>query len=161
MFRGVTRAVGLVALAVAVVGCGEPPPPAPSAVIRACPASLCVGDDFATSVHLDAKKSAPRLTLVEAPREPDEPPLQLLWSFAGAEMLFDDESVPTSADILVSSRADRPLHVTLRVENAAGGVSEALKTISITPLGDDGSCPLPDPIDDDSEDCLAIGPAGL
>jgi hypothetical protein len=152
--------VGFGVGAVCLAGCGEPPPPAPSAVIRACPASVCVGDDFATSIHLDARKSAPRLTLVEAPAKPDAPPLSIRWSFSGSAWLFDDESRATEPDILVSMAADRPLHVTLTVENEVGGVSEALRTLSVTPLAEDGSCPLPSPADDISDDCLSIGPAG-
>lgn len=147
--------------ALGLVACGEPPPPAPSAVIRACPASVCVGDDYATSIHLDATKSAPRLTLVEAPVDPDEPPLSVRWSFSGSAWLFDNDGVATQPDVLVSMAADRPLHVKLRVENSVGGVSEALKTISVTPPDEAGSCPLPEPADDVSDDCLAIGPADL
>lgn len=156
------RRLGLCALvALASVACGGPPPPAPSAVIRACPSSLCVGDDFATSIHLDATKSAPRLTLVEAPVDPNEPPLKIRWSFSGSEWLFDNESQATAPDILVSMAADRPLHVKLSVENSVGGTAEALKTISVTPLDESGGCPLPAPIDDQTDDCLGIGPAGL
>jgi hypothetical protein len=98
---------------------------------------------------------------VEAPVDPGEPPLKFRWSFSGSGWLFDNESRPTEPDILVSMAADRPLHVNLRVENSVGGVSEALKTLSITPLDADGACPLPDPIDDITDDCLGIGPAGL
>lgn len=160
MVRGRSWLAVCVALC-ALAGCGEPPPPAPSAVIRACPSSLCFGDDFATSIHLDATKSAPRLTLVQAPPDPKEPPLKVRWSFSGSAWLFDNDGVATQPDVLVSMAADRPLHVGLRVENSVGGVSEALKTISVTPLDEQGACPLPAPIDDPSDDCLAIGPAGL
>lgn len=142
------------------LGCGEPPPPAPSAVIRACPGSICQGDDFATSIHLDATKSAPRLTLVEAPKDPNEPPLDIEWSFSGSKMLYD-VGTASEPDVLVSMAADRPLHVRLRVENAAGGVAEALETISVTPLGEAGVCPLPKPEEDTSDDCLNIGAADL
>jgi len=142
--------------ALPLLGCGEPPPPAPSAVIRACPAAVCLGDDFATSIHLDASKSAPRLTLVEVPADPDEPPLSFSWSFSGSGMLFD-RGTTAEPDILVSMKADRPLHVRLRVENADGGVAEALQSIAVTPLDEAGLCPLPDPEDDTSDDCLSIG----
>lgn len=121
---------------------------------------MCAGDDYATSIRLDATKSAPRLTLVEAPVDPNEPPLEVRWSFAGSAWLFDEDSQADQPKILVSMAADRPLHVTLRVENSVGGVSEALKTISLTPLDESGSCPLPDPIDDTTDDCLAIGAVG-
>jgi len=127
-------------------------------VIRACPSSVCMGDDFATSIHLDATKSAPRLTLVEAPPDPNEPPLKFQWSFSGSKMLFD-EGGATDDDLLVSMQADRPLHVTLRVENGEGGVSEALKSLSVTPLDENGQCPLPSPDEDTSDDCLHIGAA--
>lgn len=147
--------------ALCLVGCSEPPPPAPSAVIRACPWSLCEGDDFATSIHLDATRSAPRLTLVEAPPDPDEPPLKTRWSFAGSDWLFDEDGTADQPDVLVSMAADRPLHVTLVVENAAGGVAQALKSISVTPLDEAGQCPLPAPVEDTTDDCLSIGPAGL
>jgi len=160
--RGVMgRRLGVCLGALWLAACGGPPPPAPSAVIRACPSSVCVGDDYATSIHLDATKSAPRLTLVEAPVDPQEPPLQIRWSFSGSAWLFDNESQPTQPDILVSMAADRPLHVTLRVENSVGGVSEALKTLSVTPLDAEGVCPLPDPAEDETDDCLGIGPAEL
>lgn len=156
------RDKGLVALSCSLfaLGCGEPPPPAPSAVIRACPGSICMGDEFATSIHLDATKSAPKLTLVEAPVDPSEPPLSFEWSFSGSKMLFD-KGTTAEPDILVSMQADRPLHVRLRVENGAGGVAEALETISVTPLDEDGLCPLPDPLEDTSDDCLNIGAADL
>lgn len=122
---------------------------------------MCVGDDFTTSIHLDAKKSAPSLTLVEAPPDPNGPTLRFRWSFTGAKWFFDNESQADADDILVSTAADRPLHVKLRVESSAGGVSEAIKSISVTPLDADGLCPLPEPIDDTSDDCIAIGPAEL
>lgn len=160
MARGWWR-LGTFLGALAVGACGEPPPPAPSAVIRACPSSVCVGDDFATSIRLNGKKSAPRLTLVEAPPDPDEPPLKVRWSFSGSDWLFDNESLPTQPDILVSMAGDRPLHVTLRVENSVGGVSEALETLSVTPLDADGTCPLPKPEDDTSDDCFDNLPAEL
>lgn len=150
------RALACVALALSSAGCGEPPPPAPSAVIQVCPPSVCVGDEFSTSIHLSAERSAPRLTLVESPVDPNEPPLSFEWSFSGSKMLFD-RGAATDAEILVSMAADRPLHVGLRVENGEGGVAEALETISITPLDQGGVCPLPTPEDVTTDDCLAIG----
>ena len=171
----------LFATSCAALACGEPPPPAPSAVIRACPSSVCVGDDFLTTIHLDATRSAPRLTLVEAPPDPDEPPLELKWSLSGKEWKdwkFDLGGAK-DPDMAISMAGTRPLQVTLRVENAAGGVAEALKTISITALDAAGECSLPDPTangcndetvfcqpgqrcvngrcQEDSEDCGAIG----
>jgi hypothetical protein len=117
---------------------------------------VCIGDDFATSIHLDASKSAAHLTLVEAPPDPNQAPLRFSWSFSGSKMLFDQGGAQ-DADLLVSMAADRPLHVTLRVENGEGGVSEALESISVTPLDAAGLCPLPAPADDTSDDCLSIG----
>lgn len=140
-----------------LLACGEPPPPAPSAVIRTCPTAVCLGDDFATNIHLDATKSAPRLTLVTDP-DADPSKLDFQWSFSGAKMLFDlgDES---QADVVIAMAGDRPLHVELRVENEVGGVSTALETVAVTPLDDTGSCPLPKPEDDTSDDCVSIGAA--
>lgn len=124
------------------VSCGEPPPPAPSAVINASPKTVCVGDGFATAVHLDAKQSLPYLTLVYVRPPKDSPPLRYTWSFEGSASTLEDGSL--DADALVLRMAgDRPLHVRLRVENSVGGISEALTTIAVTPLDANGACPLP------------------
>jgi len=129
-------------LVAAVMACGEPPPPAPSAVINASPMAVCVGDAFATAIHLDAKQSLPNLTLVYERPAPDSPPLKYTWSFEGSESTLDDGAL--DADTLVVRMAgDRPLHVRLRVENSVGGVSEALTSIAVTPLDPSGACPLP------------------
>src|SRR5687768_14342515 len=93
--------------ALTLVACGEPPPAAPSAVIRACPAAVCVGDDFATWIHLDAKKSSSRLRLVYEPPKPGEAPLQFSWSFAGSKHQLDAGELD-GEDIVVSFAADRP-----------------------------------------------------
>lgn len=130
------------AIAASVASCGSPPPPAPSAVITASPTSVCIGDDLTTTIHLDAKASAPNLSLVYQKPDPNEPPLKYAWSFSGSHVVVDtgdDHSVA----LTLFMTADRPLHVRLRVENAAGGVTEALTTISVTPLDDNGVCPLP------------------
>ena len=169
----------LMTVSLGVVACGEPPPPAPSAVIRACPSAVCFGDDSLTSIHLDATRSAPRLTLVEAPVDPNEPPLKLQWSFNVSELVWDIGN-SKAPDIGVSWEGKQPLHVTLRVENSVGGVAEALDTIAITPLDENGECPLTKPrqvgcsknkpcgegytcvkgyCQEDSEDCNAIGVA--
>lgn len=134
------RAASALVLA-AACACASPPAPAPSAVITASPASVCAGDGFATPIALDATKSAPRLTLVYARPDPSEPPLSYAWSFAGSERTIDDGEA-TSDKLTVRMAGDRPLHVRLRVTNAAGGVTEALATIALTPLDDRGRCPL-------------------
>jgi hypothetical protein len=152
--------VFVLVLALGTGACGEPPPPAPSAVIRACPAAVCVGDDFTTWIHLDAKKSSSRLRLVYEPPKPDEPPLAFEWSFSGSQWNLDAGALDAD-DIVVTLAADRPLHVTLRAENATGGVAETTRTIAVTPVDEDGKCPLPLPEDDLTEDCIAIKPAEL
>lgn len=137
------RWVLLVAL-IAIASCGEPPPPAPSAVITMSPTSVCVGDAFTTPIHLDATSSAQTLTLVYVRPDPDAGPLQFTWSFSGSAIQIDDGD--TSSDSLtLRMQGDRPLHVTLRVQNASGGVTEALSTVSITPRDSTGQCPLPPP----------------
>src|ERR1035437_1099098 len=86
-------------LVVAVMACGEPPPPAPSAVINASPKAVCVGDAFATALHLDAKQALPDLTLVYVRPPPGSPPLKYTWSFEGSESTIEDGSL--DADTLV------------------------------------------------------------
>jgi hypothetical protein len=138
--------------------CGQPPPPAPSAVISASPESVCYGD-ATTQIVLDASGSAPRLTLIPVPPDPGEAPLQFQWSFSGDAYVWADDNMTHGAGTLVDSAtnkpvsnasvtvnlvtATRPLHVTLRVQNGEGGVTEALKTITITLPDPSGQCPLP------------------
>lgn len=136
--RGVFLAISPLLL----VACGEPPPPAPSAVINATPEAVCLGDEFKTTIRLDASDSAPYLTLVYVPPDPDDPPLAFEWTFSGSEKTLIDGSV-YGAELSLGMKADRPLHVTLRVENSVGGVSTVTKTIAVTPLDEDGNCPLP------------------
>ena len=157
MGRGalVLRALGALA-----IGCGTPPPPAPSAVIRACPAQVCVGDNFSTWIHLDAKKSSSHLKLVYEPPAADEPPLDFTWSFGGSDWNLDSGELDAD-DIVVTFAAGRPLHVKLRAENSEGGTAEALRTIAVTPRDEDGTCQVPPPEEDLSEDCIAIKPAEL
>lgn len=127
---------------VVAVACGEPPPPAPSAVINASPKAVCLGDAFQTAIHLDAKQSLPALSLVYVRPPAGSPPLKYTWSFEGSEATVEDGS--RDADVLVVRMAgDRPLHVRLRVENSVGGVSDALTSIAVTPLDASGACPLP------------------
>ncbi len=129
----------LLLLAVGFVACSGPPPPPPSAVITADPGVLCQGDEFTTLIHLDGKSSAPRLTLVATRPDPSELPLKFHWSFAGSAITVEDGDVDADA-IAVRARADRPLHVTLRVENKSGGVADSELTIPIVVRGGGGSC---------------------
>jgi len=133
---------------IVLISCGSPPPPAPSAVITLAPAAVCIGDNFQTEIQLDSKGSAARLTLVPAPPDPNAPPLKLKWSFSGSAFQIggDPTRDHTIEDSLtVTMAGDRPLHVTLHVENEVGGTSEAIASIAVTPLDENGNCPLPSP----------------
>jgi hypothetical protein len=134
----------LVSLGIALVcgACGERPPPAPSAVIQATPEAVCLGDEYETTIALDASDSARFLTLVYVPPDPDAPPLSFAWSFSGSEKTLIDGNL-ASPLLSVAMKGDRPLHVTLEVENDVGGVSTVTKSIAVTPLDADGTCPLP------------------
>ncbi len=151
-FRGT---IGVVLLA-----CSGPPPAAPAAVINATPSSVCVGDDFRTQVHLDSRGSSPQLTLVYTRPDPDAGDITYDWSFSGAvckgldsdpkpcNVVIDGSSVDAlgninGTDVLFTMLGDRPVDVTLTVQNVAGGVTETHVTVSITPLDDAGTCPLP------------------
>lgn len=122
--------------------CGEPPPAAPSAVISITPEAVCLGDDFATTIFLDGSDSAPYLTLVYVPPDPEAPPLAFQWSFSGSKSTVVDGDTH-SEELSLAMAGDRPLHVKLRVENSVGGVSEMEKSIAVTLLSEDGTCPLP------------------
>ncbi len=126
-----------------LAACGSPPPPEPSAVINADPTAVCLGDGYHTTIHLDAKQSAPNLTLVYVRPDPGAPPLKYLWSFSGSDYQLGDGDDLIGEALSVTMAADRPLHVTLRVENAAGGVGIARSTIAVTPPDASGACPLP------------------
>lgn len=137
--RGTWRSIGVVLVAALAASCGGPPPPPPSAVITADPERICGGDDYKTLIHLDAKASAPRLTLVATRADPAELPLVYAWSFRGSAYTIEDGDV--AADTLaVRASADRPLHVTLRVENKSGGVAYAERTIPIVLPDANGGC---------------------
>ena len=155
------RVVGKWAAALTIAcACSGPPPTAPAAVINATPNSVCVGDDFKTQIHLDSRGSAPALTLVYTRPDPDAGDLTYAWFVDGdvcrgldsdpspCDVVIDGSSVDalgdmTNPDLLFTMRGDRPVNVTLRVTNAAGGVTESRTTVSITPLDDAGTCPLP------------------
>ena len=135
------RGAALVALGllVASMACGGPPPPPPSAVITADPERVCAGDAYATLIHLDAKASAPRLSLVSSRPDPAELPLAFGWSFRGSAYTIEDGDVHADT-ITLRVAADRPLFVTLRVENRSGGVAEAEHTIAIVLPDARGEC---------------------
>jgi len=128
-------------------------------VINATPASVCYGDSFRTQVHLDSRGSAPELTLVYTRPDPDAGDLQYDWSFSGGVCKGLDSDPATcnvkidpastdalgnvnNSDVLLTMAGDRPVDATLKITNAAGGVTIAKLTISITPLDDAGACPL-------------------
>jgi len=146
----------------ALAACSGPPPVAPAAVINATPSSVCVGDDFRTQIHHDSRGSSPQLTLVYTRPDPDAGDITYDWRFSGAVCMdgnpdnpdgacdvvidsasFDPTFAITGTDVLFTMAGDRPVDVTLRVTNAAGGVTETHATITITPLDDAGACPLP------------------
>jgi hypothetical protein len=132
---------------------------APAAVINATPTSVCYGDAFRTQIHLDSRGSSPELTLVYTRPDPDAGDLKFDWSFSGAVCTGLDSDPPTcnvkidpastdalgeinGSDVLLTIAGDRPVDATLKVTNAAGGVTIAELTITITPLDDAGACPL-------------------
>lgn len=129
-------------LALALSACSSPPAPTPSAVITATPSSVCMGDDFATPILLDSGDSRGRLTLVPVPPAADGGGLVVRWSFAGSSfhVVEGDVHLP---QLIVTLRGDRPLHVTLGVDNAEGGHADAHLTISVTTRDATGGCPLP------------------
>lgn len=131
--------VRALAFAFALASCGGPPPPPPSAVITADPERVCAADDYRTLIRLDAKASSPRLSLVATRPDPAELPLLYAWSFAGSAYTVEDGD-RASDTIAVRVAADRPLHVTLRVENKSGGVAIAERTIPIILPDANGRC---------------------
>ncbi len=118
-------------LVVWLVACGSPGPRPPAAVIVAEPQTVCEGDAFSTTILLDGRDSAARLTLVPVPADPDEAPLEFRWGLSGAEYRLVDGDLRTDhLSLTVDGR--RPLHVTLRVENEEGAISEVQETLSVT-----------------------------
>ena len=160
-----------VTVGIACVACSGPPKTVPAAIVNATPSSVCAGDHFTTSIHLDSSGSSPVLTLVYSPPDPDAGAIHFAWSFSGAvctgiaaspgdwttlggqpatscDVLIDPSSVDalgqiTGTDVLLSIAGDRPVDVTLVVTSDAGGTLTARRTISVTQLDDAGACPLP------------------
>ncbi|MCC6214822.1 MAG: hypothetical protein IT376_08140 [Polyangiaceae bacterium] len=128
--RRATRAACAGALAAGWLGCGAPPPPAPSVVIDATPTWVCRGDDHRTEVILDASGSQSRLTLVPVPDPPTEPPLELEWRLSGSAWRLVEGDLRAER-LRLTLAADRPLHVVLEARNADGGQASALRTIGI------------------------------
>ncbi len=155
---GAVAGIGVVALGLSVLGCGSAPIDPPTAVIKAEPASVCQGDDFTTTIQLDASNSTAGLALVPVPPGEDDPPLSFSWSFSGAahEELGRD---PTGVDLQLTTAGDRPLHIGLTVRNAAGGQAETLHTLPIT-LPYDASC-TKDADCESAERCIAYGGAKI
>jgi hypothetical protein len=99
--------------------------------VRADPSSVCLNDQFETTVRLDASESQPALSLVPVAEDPEGPSLSFEWSFAGAA--YEDRGRdPSGIELLVATAGDRPLHVTLRVENEAGGEATTTHSVPIT-----------------------------
>jgi hypothetical protein len=124
----------------ASVGCGAPPPPAPSPVIELNPSSVCQGDAHETIIHLDGTASAPRLTLVPVAPGEGEVITRTRWSFSGSDYRIVEGSA-RQLELRVTMQADRPLHVRLSLQNDAGGEAEASATVAITQRLEDGTCP--------------------
>lgn len=124
-----------------LASCTNTPEDVPSAVITSDPDSICAGDAYRTSISLSAKESAPHLTLVATKPDPNEPPLAFTWSFTGApiQIVTGDAHTPT---IVVQTTGDRPLEVNLHVVNGEGAATDAIHTISVTQVDENGNCPL-------------------
>jgi hypothetical protein len=122
------RRVGF-CVVLALSGCGAPPPAPPTAVVRAEPATVCLDDDHRTRVLLSAADSSTGLVLVPTPSDSDA--LSFSWAFSGAEH-HELGRDPRAVDVLVTSKADRPLHVELTVENEGGGSATSLFSLPVT-----------------------------
>lgn len=110
--------------------CGSPPVDPPTAVVRADPASVCLNDNHATDVHLSGADSTPGISLVPVERDEDAS-LAFEWALSGAEHRVVSRD-PTGVELVVTTKGDRPLHVELTVENAAGGRATTLLSLPIT-----------------------------
>ena len=170
--RPVGSRAGQFVLAVASAwACSGPPKTVPAAIVNATPTSVCAGDAFRTSIHLDSNGSSPVLTLVYSKPDPDAGAIHFAWSFSGAvcvglaaspsdwvtltgaaattcDGLLDPSSVDalnqvSGSDVLLAIAGDRPVDVTLVVTSDAGGTLTAHTTLTITEPDDAGACPLP------------------
>lgn len=115
---------------IAAMGCLGAPPPVPSAVIRIEPSAICEDDAFHTAITLDGSASMPRLTLVPAPIDEDEPSLRFAWHLEGAGHTI--EGALDGDRIIARSLGDRPLHVSLTVTNGEGASATSVRTVAIT-----------------------------
>lgn len=118
------------ALVVVAWGCVEPVG-RPSASLQIEPTAVCLGDDFATVVALDATGSSPQLSLVPTPPGADEEPLEFAWHLSG-----DDYDVVAGgldeARIEVTMAGERPLGVRLTVRNADGAEFALQRSVAVT-----------------------------
>lgn len=119
--------------ALLLVGCVGPPVEVPSAVVDVSPTSIPACDGFATPITIDGSRSSGHLQLVPST---DDTPLAFRWTIDGAEHVIDEGAVDAPV-LVVRSAGDRPLHVTLTVDDHEGGVATSTRTIAIT-LPDDG-----------------------
>ena len=124
--------------AVFATGCGDAPPPSPTAVVRATPKSVCHADSFETRLRLDASESTEGLSLVPPPPAEQAPQLEFRWALSGAAHQIEGTD-PSGIEMWVRTAGDRPLHVELTVTNVAGGEATTLHSVPITFL-DLGSC---------------------
>ena len=108
-------------------GCGEAPPPPPSAVITVAPVTIARGER--TPLTFDGSKSTPRLTLVPAAPDPDDGELGFSWEFAGG--VADVPRNLTTVSVQVTATGDRPVHATLTVTNRWGGSVSALHSVPL------------------------------
>lgn len=119
----------------ALAACGEVATGGPSAVIRADPSAICLGDGFVTPVRLDGEQSRPRLSLVPQPPSPGAPPLSWRWTLSGSDARIVEGGLDDSA-LVVLLRGDRPLHVGLEVSLPDRRAARSQATVAVT---------LPDP----------------
>ncbi len=111
------------------LGCGEAPPPPPSAVITVTPETIAEGTQ--TLLTFDGSKSTPRLTLVPAAPDPDDGELIYSWEFSGG--VTDQPLDLGVVQVQVTARGDRPVHARLTVTNRWGGVVSTLHSVPLVP----------------------------
>lgn len=110
-------------------------------MIDASPTEVCAGDAYTTPIALSGARSAERLSLVPAPPAPGATPLVYEWTIEGDAHVIVSGALD-APELTLRMAGERPLHATLTVTNAEGGVAETLRTIGITfaeaPPCDDG-----------------------